>query len=163
MACRTPSCRRSCAASTTTRAPRSSFVGPDESAQASTICGGGRYDYLVEEIGGPPTPGIGFGAGIERLVLSLELEGITADEPLLDVFLVVEPGQSALAAVYELRAAGIAADSDHAGRSLKGQVTYGQKHARATVIVGADGWMLRRAGELDVAVDSVAQLMELLT
>ncbi len=139
------------------------FLGPDESAQASTICGGGRYDYLVEEIGGPPTPGIGFGAGIERLVLSLELEGITADEPLLDVFLVVEPGQSALAAVYELRAAGIAADSDHAGRSLKGQVTYGQKHARATVIVGADGWMLRRAGELDVAVDSVAQLMELLT
>jgi histidyl-tRNA synthetase len=139
------------------------FLGPDESAQASTICGGGRYDYLVEEIGGPPTPGIGFGAGIERLVLSLELEGITADEPLLDVFLVVGPGQSALAAVYELRAAGIAADSDHAGRSLKGQVTYGQKHARATVIVGADGWMLRRAGELDVAVDSVAHLMELLT
>jgi len=138
------------------------FFGPDESAQASTICGGGRYDYLVEEIGGPPTPGIGFGAGIERLVLSLELEGITADEPLLDVFFVVEPGQSALAAVYELRAAGIAADSDHAGRSLKGQVTYGQKHARATVIVGADGWMLRRQGELDVAVDGVGELKELL-
>ncbi len=139
------------------------FLGPDESAQASTICGGGRYDYLVEEIGGPPTPGIGFGAGIERLVLSLELEGITAEQPLLDVFFVVEPGQPALAAVYELRAAGIAADSDHAGRSLKGQVTYGQKHARATVIVGADGWMLRRQGELDVAVDGVDELKELLT
>ena len=55
------------------------FLGPDESKQASTICGGGRYDYLVEEIGGPPTPGIGFGAGIERLLLSLELEGITAE------------------------------------------------------------------------------------
>ena len=139
------------------------FLGPDESAQASTICGGGRYDYLVEEIGGPPTPGIGFGAGIERLVLSLELEGITAEQPLLDVFFVVEPGQSALAAVYELRAAGIAADSDHAGRSLKGQVTYGQKHARATVIVGADGWMLRRAGELDVTVRDLVELKELLT
>jgi histidyl-tRNA synthetase len=138
------------------------FLGPDESAQASTICGGGRYDYLVEEIGGPPTPGIGFGAGIERLVLSLELEGITADEPLLDVFFVVEPGQSALAAVYELRAAGIAADSDHAGRSVKGQVTYGQKHARATVIMGADGWMLRRAGELDVTVRDLGELQELL-
>ncbi len=138
------------------------FLGPDESAQASTICGGGRYDYLVEEIGGPPTPGIGFGAGIERLVLSLELEGITADEPLLDVFFAVEPGQSALAAVYELRAAGIAADSDHAGRSLKGQVTYGQKNARATVIVAADGWTLRRPGELDVAVDGVDDLKELL-
>jgi histidyl-tRNA synthetase len=138
------------------------FLGPDESAQASTICGGGRYDYLVEEIGGPPTPGIGFGAGIERLVLSLELEDITAEQPLLDVFFVVEPGQSALAAVYELRVAGVSADSDHAGRSLKGQVTYGQKHARATVIVGADGWMLRRQGELDVAVDSVPHLKELL-
>src|SRR5262249_50068739 len=57
------------------------FVGPDESRQASTICGGGRYDYLVEEIGGPSTPGIGFGAGIERLLLSLELEGIAADGP----------------------------------------------------------------------------------
>src|SRR6266446_6284810 len=82
------------------------FVGPDESAQASTICGGGRYDYLVEEIGGPPTPGIGFGAGIERLMLSLELEGIRADEELLDVFFAVEQGQSAFAAVYALRKAG---------------------------------------------------------
>ena len=51
------------------------FVGPDEDAQ-STICGGGRYDGLIEEIGGPPTPGIGFGAGIERLLLALEREGI---------------------------------------------------------------------------------------
>ncbi|HXH95747.1 MAG TPA: histidine--tRNA ligase, partial [Gaiellaceae bacterium] len=55
------------------------FVGPDESTQASTISAGGRYDGLIEEIGGSPTPGVGFGAGIERLVLSLELEGITAD------------------------------------------------------------------------------------
>ena len=54
------------------------FLGPDESTQASTISGGGRYDYLIEEIGGPPTPGVGFGAGIERLLLSLELEGIAA-------------------------------------------------------------------------------------
>ncbi len=138
------------------------FLGPDESAQASTICGGGRYDYLVEEIGGPSTPGIGFGAGIERLVLSLELEGITAEQPLLDVFFAVEQGQSAFTAVHELRAAGIAADSDHAGRSLKGQVTYGQKHARATVIIDAGGWTLRRTGELDVTVRDLDELKELL-
>ncbi|MGH3000123.1 MAG: ATP phosphoribosyltransferase regulatory subunit, partial [Gaiellaceae bacterium] len=138
------------------------FLGPDESAQASTICGGGRYDYLVEEIGGPPTPGIGFGAGIERLVLSLELEGVEAEAPLLDVFFAVEEGQSALAAVYELRKAGVSADVDHAGRSLKGQLTYGQKHARATVVVDSDGWTLRRAGELDVAVRDVDHLRELL-
>ncbi len=138
------------------------FIGPDESAQASTICGGGRYDHLVEEIGGPPTPGICFGAGLERLVLSLELEGIAAAEPLLDVFFAVESGQSALAAVYALRRAGKSADRDHAGRSLKGQVSYGQKHARATVIVGPDGWTLRRAGELDIEVRDVDHLQELL-
>jgi histidyl-tRNA synthetase len=129
------------------------FIGPDESTQASTICAGGRYDYLVEEIGGPPTPGIGFGAGIERLVLSLELEGIGAEPQQLDVFFAVEQGQSALTAVAELRRAGIAADTDYAGRSLKGQLTYGQKHARAVVICTAAGWTLRRAGELDVDVD----------
>jgi histidyl-tRNA synthetase len=138
------------------------FIGPDDSAQASTICGGGRYDHLIEEIGGPPTPGIGFGAGIERLVLSLELEGISGEEPLLDVFFAAEPGQSAFSAVYELRRAGYSADSDHAGRSLKGQLGYGQKRARATVVVDADGWTLRRQGELDVSVDGVAHLKELL-
>ena len=55
------------------------FVGPLEN-QNSTITGGGRYDYLVEEIGGPPTPGIGFGAGIERLIIAMEEEGV-ADAP----------------------------------------------------------------------------------
>jgi histidyl-tRNA synthetase len=138
------------------------FVGPDESAQASTICGGGRYDYLVEEIGGPPTPAIGFGAGIERLVLSLELEGVAGEAPLLDVFFAVDGAEAPVGAVAELRAAGVAADWDHAGRSLKGQLGYGQKHARATVVVGPEGWTLRRAGELDVSVDGAAQLRELL-
>jgi histidyl-tRNA synthetase len=138
------------------------FVGPDEGAQASTICGGGRYDYLVEEIGGPPTPGIGFGAGIERLVLSLELEGIAGEEQKLDVFVAVEPGQSALGVVQELRAAGIAADTDYAGRSLKGQLGYGQKHALATLVLAAGGWTLRRSGDLDVAIRDVGELKELL-
>ncbi len=138
------------------------FLGPDESKQASSICGGGRYDYLVEEIGGPPTPGIGFGAGLERLVLSLELEGVRAEPALLDVFIAVERGQSADTAVAQLRAAGVSADSDLAGRSLKGQLGYGQKAARAVVIVTADGWTLRRPGELDVAIDSIPHLTELL-
>jgi histidyl-tRNA synthetase len=139
------------------------FMGPDESAQASTICGGGRYDYLVEEIGGPPTPGIGFGAGIERLVLSLELEGISAEAQMLDVFFAVGAGQSAIDAVFALREAGISADTEHAGRSLKGQITYGQKTARATVVVDDAGWTLRRPGELDVKVDDLGHLKELLT
>jgi histidyl-tRNA synthetase len=137
------------------------FIGPDESAQASTICGGGRYDYLIEEIGGPPTPAIGLGAGIERLVLSLRLEGIEADAPKLDVFFAAEPGVDVLPALAELRSAGFSADTDYAGRSMKGQLTQGQRRARATVVARADGWTLRRPGEQDVEVD-LDKLKELL-
>jgi histidyl-tRNA synthetase len=138
------------------------FIGPDESTQASTICGGGRYDYLVEEIGGPPTPGIGFGAGIERLVLSLELEGIEAEAPLLDVFLVVaspETRQDVLNAMAELRAEGYSCDTDYAGRSLKGQLTQAQKRAAAVAIREDGGWTVRRRGQQD---RSGANLKELL-
>jgi len=138
------------------------FVGPDESRQASTICGGGRYDYLVEEIGGPSTPGIGFGAGIERLLLSLELEGITADDQQLDVFVAVEDQQQrddALAALRDLRATGVAADTDYAGRSLKGQLTQGQKRASAVAIRTSDGWTLRRRGEQDRSAPTLKDLL----
>jgi histidyl-tRNA synthetase len=138
------------------------FIGPDESAQASTICGGGRYDYLVEEIGGPPTPGIGFGAGIERLVLSLELEGVTAEEPLLDLFLVLEDDDrrdELLETMAELRARGYSCDTDYAGRSLKGQLTQAQKRARAVAIRNADGWTLRRRGEQDRSAATVEELL----
>jgi len=138
------------------------FLGPDESTQASTICGGGRYDYLVEEIGGQPTPGIGFGAGFERLVLSLELEGITAEADQLDVFLVGEDAGSradVLATLHDLRAAGISADTDYAGRSLKGQLTQAQRRARAIAIRGADGWTLRRRGEQDRTAPRLQELL----
>jgi histidyl-tRNA synthetase len=104
---------------------RTTFEFKDEAIGAKdTICGGGRYDGLIEAIGGPPTPGIGFGAGIERLLLSLR-----APEPAgeaIDVFFVVEDGAdrtAIAAAVAELRRRGISADMDYAGRSLKGQRT----------------------------------------
>jgi histidyl-tRNA synthetase len=138
------------------------FIGPDESAQASTICGGGRYDYLVEEIGGPATPGIGFGAGIERLILSLELEGITAEEPLLDVFLVLEAEDERgdlLRTMTELRAKGYSCDTDYAGRSVKGQLTQAQKRARRVAIRGAGGWTLRRRGEQDRTATRLEELL----
>jgi histidyl-tRNA synthetase len=138
------------------------FLGPDESKQASTICGGGRYDYLVEEIGGPPTPGIGFGAGIERLLLSLELEGITAEEQPLDLFLVLEAPEhrgELLAEMTELRARGVSVDTDYAGRSLKGQLTHAQKRAAAVAIRGAGGWTLRRRGEQDKSGASLKDLL----
>ena len=128
------------------------FIGPLEGAN-STISGGGRYDGLIEEIGGSPTPGVGFGAGIERLLLALGDAGEAAEPPRIDIFLAVEPDgprSLALSWLKELRDAGVAADTDYAGRSLKGQLTQaGRSGAHTTVIVGADGATLRRQGQQD--------------
>ncbi len=138
------------------------FIGPDESTQASTISGGGRYDYLIEQIGGPPTPGVGFGAGIERLLLSLELEGVTAEEPQLDLFFVIEAEghrEEVLRTMAALRAEGRACDADYAGRSLKGQVTYGQKRARTVVIRTLDGWIVRNRREPDRTGAVLAEIL----
>ena len=131
------------------------FIGPLDGAN-STISGGGRYDGLIEEIGGPPTPGVGFGAGIERLLLALEDAGVTAEPPVPGVFLAVEPDaprELALGWLKELRAAGVAADTDYAGRSLKGQLTQaGRSGAPTTVIVSAAEAIVRRQGSPDVRV-----------
>jgi histidyl-tRNA synthetase len=119
---------------------RTTFEFVDEALGAKdTIAGGGRYDGLIEEIGGPPTPGIGFGAGIERLLLSLgqrqvETEGI-------DVFFVAEDGadrELLAAALADLRREGISCEMDYAGRSVKGQRTHARRlGARRVEVVGA--------------------------
>jgi histidyl-tRNA synthetase len=129
------------------------FIGPLEN-QNSTITGGGRYDYLVEEIGGPPTPGIGFGAGIERLLIAMEEEGVAEPpRPGVDVFFALEDGGPRIAVarwLAELRRAGVAAETDYAGRSLKGQLTHARRlGAAATVVVGADSATLRIPGTTD--------------
>jgi histidyl-tRNA synthetase len=136
------------------------FLAPFDNANSS-IAGGGRYDGLVEAIGGPPTPGIGFGAGLERLMLALELEQITFEQPGIDVFLVVEQGaprERVLQALAELRRAGVSADTDYAGRSFKGQMTQaGRSGATTVVIVRADGAAIRRDGGAEqlVALDKL--------
>jgi histidyl-tRNA synthetase len=135
------------------------FIGPDENAN-STICGGGRYDGLVEAIGGPPTPGIGFGAGLERLLLAIENEGIVFEQPQLEVFFVVEDAAQrdvVLGMLADLRRAGVSADTDYAGRSFKGQMTQaGRSGATTVVIVRADGAAIRRDGaEQPVALDEL--------
>ena len=132
------------------------FVGPLDNENA-TLSGGGRYDYLVEEIGGPPTPGVGFGAGIERLLIALEEEGVgVAEAPTIDVFFVSEPGAPRelvpkwLAGLREL---GLACDTDYAGRSVKGQLTQAARlGAAVTVIVGPERAIIRRAGAPDEEV-----------
>jgi len=117
------------------------FVGPEAGAN-SVISGGGRYDYLAEELGGPPTPGVGFGAGIERLLIAIEHENLAPpDEEGIDVFFVCDDGadrSAVLAAVMELRRGGLAADADYAGRSRKGQLTQAKRlGAREVVVVEA--------------------------
>jgi histidyl-tRNA synthetase len=131
---------------------------------ALSLAGGGRYDYLVEEIGGPPTPAVGVASGIERLVLSLAARDSEVTAPEVDVFFAVEddgarPG--VLAAMAELRRSGRAADTDYAGRSLKGQLTQaGRVRAKATVIARADGATLRRPGEEDADFPSLDEAVK---
>ncbi len=131
------------------------FIGPMEN-ENSTISGGGRYDGLVEEIGGPSTPGVGFGAGIERLLIALEEAGASGEQPTIDVFFVLEPGaprQQVARWLADLRALGVAADTDFAGRSVKGQLTQaGRLGAAATVLIGAESAVVRRHGRDDEAV-----------
>ncbi|HYY34223.1 MAG TPA: histidine--tRNA ligase [Gaiellaceae bacterium] len=135
------------------------FIGPEEGAQ-STISGGGRYDYLIEEIGGPPTPGVGFGAGVERLHLALG--GAPAESRPLDVFFAVEDASrraDVLRAIASLRAEGYAADTDYAGRSLKGQLTQGQRLGAETVVIAQEGgFTVRRGGQEDVELERLEDL-----
>lgn len=95
-----------------------------------TICGGGRYDNLVQQLGGPSLHAVGFGMGTERVLMLLDGEGIDLPKPdLYDVF-VTYMGQNKAAAfslVQQLRRAGLKADMDHTGRSLKAQFKYANK------------------------------------
>ena len=95
-----------------------------------TVCGGGRYDNLVEQIGGPSLPAVGFGMGLELVLMLLDSEGIVLPRPnQYDIF-ITYMGQNRGAAfrtVQDLRAQGIKADMDHCGRSLKAQFKYANK------------------------------------
>ena len=105
------------------------FVGP-EGTSTSVICGGGRYDGLAEELGGDPTPAIGFGAGIERLLLALEHAGVSAPEPEgIDVFFLCEPDAdraAALRLMMELRRDGVRCDTDYARPFAQGPADAGK-------------------------------------
>ncbi|HZM37956.1 MAG TPA: histidine--tRNA ligase [Acidimicrobiales bacterium] len=105
----------------------------------STIIGGGRYDGLVEQLGGAPTPGIGFGSGVERMLLACDAEGVLpAPDSVLDVFVVdTTDGTAARDLAQELRVAGLRTDRAYEGRSMKSQMKVaGRSGARVAVIVG---------------------------
>jgi histidyl-tRNA synthetase len=143
---------------------RTTFEFKDDAIGAQdTICGGGRYDGLIEAIGGDPTPGIGFGAGIERLLLSVGDRKPPAQP--IDVFFVVDAGADrarVLAAMSELRSRGLACDTDYAARSKKGQLTQaGRLGARTTVIVDSDGVrIVRPGGDEETTFEELAARLE---
>ncbi len=116
-----------------------SFVCDALGAQ-SEIGGGGRYDGLIEQLGGAPTPAVGFAAGIERILLALDEEEPPAGR---DAFVAIaDEGQRdrAMALVVELRHAGLSAEVDLAGRGLKGQLKHADRlGARRVLILEADG------------------------
>jgi histidyl-tRNA synthetase len=120
-----------------------------ESAQ-NAVGGGGRYDGLVESLGGPPTPGIGFALGVERILLACDAEGVlSAPERLVDVFVIdTTGGEQARDIAAALRAAGIRADRAYDNRSWKAQLRAAQRsRARLAVSVEADGIELRTLAE----------------
>lgn len=113
------------------------------------IGGGGRYDGLAELLGGPPTPGIGFGSGIERILLACDAEGVfPVPEASVEVFVVdVTGGDSARDLTAELRRAGIAADRAYGGRSMKAQMKLADRSGAALALV---------VGESELAEGTVA-------
>ena len=104
-----------------------------------TVCGGGRYDGMVKELGGPDTPGMGFGMGIERMIMVQDIWNTAPEAPAqYDVFVVTmgdEARIEGMKLVSELRAMGIKADLDHAARSMKAQFKYANKVGVKKVVV----------------------------
>jgi histidyl-tRNA synthetase len=107
----------------------------------NAIGGGGRYDNLVENLGGRATPGVGFGSGLERLLIALDAQGVKLPDARRPLVWLAYHGEAARAAQWrllgELRAAGVAADMDHSGRSVKAQFKLSDREgARWVITVG---------------------------
>lgn len=148
------------------------FISNEIGAQG-TVCGGGRYDGLIEQLGGPPTPGIGFGLGLERLLLTLESQGIKIPQPEPVKIYIANIGEKAdikaQALVHALRKQGISADKDHMGKSVKAQMKYANKLGiQYTMVLGDNEISAGRAdlkcmetGETQsVSFDQLAEILK---
>ncbi len=118
------------------------FISKNIGAQ-STVCGGGRYDYLTEEIGGPHMPGVGFGLGIERLLITMEENGVVIPEEEGPDAFIVFVGEAAKKFVIgfasKLRKQGLFVETDALARNVKGQFKYADRvHAKKTIVIGDD-------------------------
>jgi histidyl-tRNA synthetase len=117
------------------------FVADALDSAQNAVGGGGRYDKLAEQLGGKPTGGIGFGSGIERLLLACDAEGVSNDSLLkrtVDLFVVDTTGEDvATKIVDDLRSAGFATERSFDGRSMKAQMKVADKSgARLALLIG---------------------------
>jgi histidyl-tRNA synthetase len=125
------------------------FVAPGLGAQ-DTVSAGGRYDYLVETIGGPPTPAVGFASGIERIVLSSGVGDDAMSEPGIDVFFITGKEADRVAVVREMAKLrpDYGCDMDYAGRSEKGQWTQASRLGATWVVdVRGDSALIEYRGD----------------
>ncbi|MFR8643768.1 MAG: histidine--tRNA ligase, partial [Monoglobus pectinilyticus] len=140
-------------------------ITSDALGAQSTVCGGGRYNGLVEELGGKPTPGIGFAMGIERLILILKSQGIELGESLGPNIFVASIGDNAsLTAqklVYDLRNKGLWAERDLCDRSVKAQMKYANKlGACYSIVIGDDEVLNNKASlkNMDTGEETIVEL-----
>ncbi len=138
-------------------------IVPDDDERAQgTIGGGGRYDGLVSLLGGPPTPGIGFGSGIERIILEMQKNGVQfAPGPAAEVYIVHRAAGAAAAAfalANSFRDSGIAAVLGETGKSFKAQMRAANtSEARFAVIIGEDEYASGSAVLKDLAAGEAPQ------
>jgi len=128
----------------------------------SGVGGGGRYDGLIEELGGPPTPGMGWAAGVERILLSGAQDSLPPAPGVVELYLALDAGarrQDAFATLVDARRAGLHAQMEQGGRSLKGQLKHADRvGARQVAIFGEGGILLKdlETGDQEtVEVDAV--------
>lgn len=140
-----------------------------------TVCGGGRYNGLIEQIGGKSTPAVGFGMGIERLILTLEENNIEIPKPnYIDIYIgfMGDKGKiESIKLVNSLREKGIKAECDHMDKSVKAQMKYANKiGATYTVILGDTEITERKAKlkrmedgtQIEVALDNIDEIATIL-
>ncbi|WP_124727960.1 histidine--tRNA ligase [Staphylospora marina] len=128
------------------------YTVESKGSQAGSIGGGGRYNRLVAEIGGPDMPGIGFGIGVERVLLALEEQGVgVPGDAAVDCWLVTlgeEADRAGVRILEDLRAAGLMAERDYMGRKLKAQFKQAERlGARFVAILGDEEW---KNGQINV-------------
>ena len=137
-----------------------------------TVCGGGRYDNLSEELGGPPIPGVGFGLGIERLLITMEAGGFEIPVPTgADAFIVFmgeEARREGMALMHQLRQEGFKVEMDNMARNVKNQFKSADRTgAIATIVIGEEELAQRKVAlknmatgeQIDVPMDEIVDVL----